>query len=218
MHAIAANGKVSFRLSVSYLKSRRFIKYDQVVIQYTDMGKDNSQCAPTFISSWLRQRLLWSLIEIILLLCIGPFVSIVQFVFILCTYHNIGKAPRLRQSIIYVGIRMALVGTEVFVLRYGFLVIANMLRKTGIFLEHLCNEIPLEHIGIYYLPFAMILAFHFSQIFFRCIVAASVHFPFLSLRKLFREVIVQDAYLMLDRDEASLSPPVKQLFHRKRET
>lgn len=178
------------------------------------MGKDNP---PIFISSWLRQRLSQSLVEFMLLLCIGPSVSIARFALIWWTYHNTGEAsPRLRESVIYVAIRMVLVGTEAFVLRYGFFVIANMLRKSGIFLEHLCHKIPLEHIGIYYIPFAMILVFRFSQIFLRCIVAAWVYFPFLSHGKLFREVMIQMLiYLMLGPAETFLLPPAKRLFQGK---
>jgi hypothetical protein len=43
---------------------------------------------------------------------------------------------------------MALVGTEVFALRYNFLVIANLLRNNGIFPDRRYNNIRLEHIGI----------------------------------------------------------------------
>lgn len=135
--------------------------------------------------TWLRQKLLWSLGESVMVLAIGPSLSVALSALTLLTvyysgYHHKDCGRRvLSQSWNFVGIRMALVGTEVFLLRYGLWLIANLLQTSGIMLEHFCYGIPVEHIGRYYFPLATIFAFQFSRISFRCMIALWVclHFP-----------------------------------------
>lgn len=140
--------------------------------------------------AWLRQKALWLLGKFILVLVIGPFLSAVVFALILFTVYYSGYSQKagyrqaLAQTWFFMGIRMALVGTEVIVLRYGLLHIADMLQTGGILLEHLGHGIRFEHIGIYYFPIATVMAFKFSWIFFRYMLATMVNLSFLSSKTL----------------------------------
>jgi len=136
--------------------------------------------------TWLRQKVLWLLSKFILVLAIGPFLSAAVFALILFTVYYSGYSQKagcrqgLSQTWFFMGIRMALVGTEVVVLRYGLLHIADLLQTGGIILEHLGHGIRFEHIGIYYFPIATFMAFKFSWIFFRYMLATGVNLSFLS--------------------------------------
>ena len=158
---------------------------------------------------WVCWKISLPLLEIVLLLSFGSPACVARLAFMLWMRHHDnshGPSSHFVRSINYVGAEMAVVGTKVIALRYGFIFIAATLHKSGTFLEHLSRKINFTTIGTYYIPFATIVVFHLSRNLFKYLVVGWV-IPRLS-------ILVYNAHLMLDGVEAASSQPIKRISRR----